>query len=90
MQVRSGEDADRVAGDPGGDVLDGLAVEDLVGVAGDVAQVRGEHGARRRPQGVVGRQRLLVEDVEAGTADGAVVQGVEQRLLRRRSVRGWC
>src|SRR4051812_34391791 len=30
---------DRLAGDPGGDVLDGLAVEDLVGAAGDVAEV---------------------------------------------------
>ena len=55
----------------GGDVLDRLAVEDLVGAAGDVAEVRGQDGARQRPDRVVGRQRFLVVDVEAGAGDAA-------------------
>ena len=71
----------RLAGQQRSDVLDGLAVEDRVGVAGDVAQVRGEDRARRRPQRVVVRQRLLVEDVEPGAGDAAAVQRVEEGLL---------
>src|SRR4051794_17758783 len=58
---------DRRADQPGGDVVDGVAVEDLVGLLGDIAEVRGEDGAAHLAQRMVLGQRLLVEDVEAGS-----------------------
>src|SRR3954469_12486376 len=76
-----GDDPDRGAGEEGGNVLDGLAVEDLVGATGDVAQVRGEDGAAQLPQGVVRRQRLLVVDVDAGPGDPVVPEHVDERGL---------
>src|SRR5699024_376589 len=56
----SAEHPDRLPLRPGGDVLDRLGEEDPVGVLRDIAQVRGEHGARGRAQPVVDRQGLEV------------------------------
>src|SRR5687768_18465733 len=75
---RGRDDPHGLPTEEGGDVLDGVAVEDRVGVPGDVAEVRGEHGARRAAQGRVRGQRLAVVDVEAGAGDAPLVQRVEQ------------
>src|SRR3954454_18269647 len=81
MPVRSREDADRFAREEHGDVLDRLPVEDLVGLLGDVAEVRGEDGAPALPQRMVARQGLVVEDVEAGAGDGSFAQRMDQGVL---------
>src|SRR5579859_5720257 len=60
------------------DVLDGLAVEDLVGTAGDIADVGREHGVGEGPERVVGGQRLDVEDVEAGPGDPSLRQRLDE------------
>src|SRR6185437_14921879 len=76
-----GEHADGLAGQPGDDILDRVGVEDPVSVERDVADVRGEHRARRGAKRVVGRQRLHVEHVEAGAGDPAGAQRLDQRGL---------
>jgi PAP2 superfamily len=66
---------------PGGDLGGGLAVEGAVDAVGDVTDVRGgDHGVQR-PQWVVGRQRLGVEDVETGPGEPARPQSVDERFL---------
>jgi hypothetical protein len=81
---------DRLAGKERGDVLDGVAEEDLVGLLGDVADVRGEDGAPFAAERVVPRQRLGVEDVEPGAADRAFPQRLDQRPLVDERTAGWC
>src|SRR5215470_5067859 len=71
------------------DVLERLAKEDPVGLLGHVAQVRGDHRVRELAERVVERQRLLVEDVEAGAGDGPVPQGPDEgRLVDDGAPRG--
>jgi PAP2 superfamily len=66
---------------PGGDLGGGFAVEGAVDAVGDVTDVRGgDHGVQR-PQWVVGRQRLGVEDVETGPGQPARPQCVDERSL---------
>jgi PAP2 superfamily len=63
---RASKSAAAALAQPTGDLGRGLAVEDPVDLLGDVADVRrGDHGVQRS-QRVPGRQRLDVEDVEAG------------------------
>jgi hypothetical protein len=73
---------------PAGDLGGGLAIEDPVDLFGDVAHVRGGGDVVQRAQRMPGRQRLDVEDVEAGTGDAARAQGVDQsRLVHNRATR---
>jgi hypothetical protein len=53
--------------EPAGDLSGGLAVERPANLVGDIADAgRGHHGVER-PQWMPGRQRLGIEDVEAGS-----------------------
>nr|WP_082993396.1 phosphatase PAP2 family protein [Mycobacterium sp. 1245111.1] len=75
--------------EPAGDLGGGLAVEDPVDLFGDVAHVRGSGDVVQRAQRMPRRQRLGVEDVEAGTGDAPRAQSVDQsRLVDNRSARG--
>jgi len=74
---------------PAGDLGGGLAVEDPVDLFGDVAHVRGGGDVVQRAQRMPRRQRLGVEDVEAGTGDAPRAQRVDQsRLVDNRASRG--
>ena len=63
------------------DVLDDAGVVGRVVLPGDVADVRGEQRVGQRPQRVVGRQRLVVVDVERGAGDPLLAQRLDQRRL---------
>jgi hypothetical protein len=74
---------------PAGDLGSGLAVEDPVDLFGDVAHVRSGGDVVQRAQRMPRRQRLGVEDVEAGTGDAPRAQRVDQsRLVDNRASRG--
>jgi hypothetical protein len=66
---------------PAGDLGRGLTVEGAVDAVGDVTDVRGRYHGVQRAQRVPGRQRLGVEDVEAGPGEPARPQGVDQSWL---------
>jgi hypothetical protein len=74
---------------PAGDLGSGLAVEDPVDLVGDVAHVRGGGDVVQRAQRMPRRQRLGVEDVEAGAGDTPRAQSIDQsRLVDNRAARG--
>ena len=74
---------------PAGDLARGFAVENAVDLFGDVAHVRGGDDGVQRAQRMPGRQRLGVEDVEAGTGDTPRAESVDQRgLVDNRATRG--
>lgn len=75
--------------EPAGDFGSGLAVEHPVDLFGDIADVRRSDNGVQRPEGVGGRQRLGVEDVETGTGNAPRPQRVdERRLVDDRAARG--
>jgi hypothetical protein len=67
--------------EPAGDLGGGLTVEGAVNALGDVADVRRGDYVVQRAQRVPGRQRLGVEDVEAGSAESLRPQSVDERGL---------
>src|SRR6478736_5573464 len=69
------------AGKPGGEVLEGAAIELPVAFLGDVAQVVRKHSVRRGEERVPGLQGFLVEDVQGGAADPPLVQCPDERVL---------
>jgi PAP2 superfamily len=66
---------------PPGDLGRGLTVEGAVDAVGDVTDMRGGHHGIQRAQRVPGRQRLGVEDVEAGPGEPVRPQGVDESCL---------
>jgi hypothetical protein len=66
---------------PAGDLGGGLTVEDAVNAVGDITDVRGRDHGVQRAQRVLGRQRLGVEDVEAGPGQAVRPQGVDESFL---------
>jgi hypothetical protein len=73
---------------PAGDVGGRLTVEGAVDAVGDVADVRRGDNGVQRSQRVVGRQRLGVEDVEAGSGDASRPHRIdESRLVDDRTAR---
>ena len=69
------------AAEPAGDLAGGLTVEGAVDALGDVADVRRGDDVVQRAQRVPGRQRLGVEDVEAGAGESLRPQSVDERGL---------
>ena len=69
--------------------LDALHVVEGVAQAGDVAllrragHVRGQHDIIQAEERVVGRWRLLVEDIEAGAGDDLVLQRLYERIVNQ-------
>lgn len=75
--------------EPTGDLGGGLAIEGPIDAVGDVADVRGGYHVVQRAQGMFGRQRLGVEDVEACPREPVGAQRVDQsRLVDDRPARG--
>ncbi|MGB6208128.1 MAG: phosphatase PAP2 family protein [Mycobacterium sp.] len=66
---------------PAGDLRGGLTVEGAVDAVGGVTDVRGSDHAVQRAQRVPDRQRLGVEDVEAGPGEPARPQCVDESWL---------
>jgi hypothetical protein len=67
--------------EPAADLAGGLSVEGAVDPVRNVADVRrGDHGVQRA-QRVPGRQRLGVEDVEAGSGESLRLQSFDERRL---------
>jgi hypothetical protein len=74
---------------PARDLGGGLAVEHPIDLLGDIADVRGGDHAVQRSQWMPSRQRLGVEDIEAGAGDATRPQRVdESRLVDNRAARG--
>ncbi|KPY50464.1 hypothetical protein ALO56_05267 [Pseudomonas viridiflava] len=76
---RSGEHPDRRPRVPGLDVLDHQAIEGLVIVLGNVADMRRRQHVAQRAERVVFRERLGIEHVQSGSGDSALLQGFDQR-----------
>ena len=68
------DDADRLSGEKGGDVLDHLPVSGAIAIGRDIAEVRRDLGPRQGAEGMVERQRLGIEDVEPGARDPLLAQ----------------
>jgi PAP2 superfamily len=66
---RASKSAAAVLVQPTGDLGRGLAVEDPIDLLGDIADVRRGDDVVQRSQRVPGRQRLDLEDVEAGAGN---------------------
>jgi PAP2 superfamily len=66
---------------PAGDLAGRLAVEGAVDPLGDVTDMRGGDHRVQRAQWMPGRQRLGVEDVEAGPGKPARAHGVDESHL---------
>src|ERR1700704_3581423 len=76
-----GDRLDRLAVGEGADIGDDVRIIDLVVLDADVAEMRGEHHVVELAERMIDRQRLDVEDVEAGAGEAAGGQGRDQRLL---------
>src|SRR6476659_6456093 len=55
-------------------VVDGVLIEALVQAARNVADVRRRQQVRQAPKGMIGRERLLVKDVNGRARDRAASQ----------------
>ena len=86
----AGQDVARPAVEEGLHQIDRIAIEDPVGLARHVADVRRQQEVRRAPQRVILRQRLLVVDVERGARDLALLEGLRSGPPDRRSGRARC
>jgi hypothetical protein len=75
---------ERIATQECEDVLQRLGMEELVCLSRDVAEVRRDDRARVPSERVLERQRLLVEDVEAGGKELAVPFRTSERTEQRR------
>ena len=67
------------------DVLDDVGEIFAVVLLADIAEMRRDHDIVELAVGMIERQRLDLEHVEAGAGDFLVLQGREQRRLDRRS-----
>src|ERR1700722_7985640 len=68
----------RLAVDPFGYVVDGVLIEALVQAARNVADVRRRRQVRQAPKGMIGRERLLVKDVNGRPRDLAPSQRLKE------------
>src|SRR5690349_1296679 len=81
--------ADRLAGHPRFEILEAIAVEVLVDISADVAEVWHQHDVVHAAQRMIRRQRLAVVDVEPGAGDAALPERIEQGgLVDDRAARG--
>jgi len=86
---RASRSAAAAVAQPAGDLVGGLAIEDPVGLIGDVADVWGGDHAVQRPQWMRSGKWLGVEDIEPGAGDPPGPQRVdESRLVDNRAARG--
>jgi hypothetical protein len=68
-------------GQPAADLGGGLTIERPVDAVGDIADVGGGNHGVQRPQRMPRRQRLGIEDVEAGSGEPARPQGLDESSL---------
>src|SRR3981189_2868786 len=74
----SGEPSRRVALPPAGDALDHLGVVAAENLLGGVTEMRRDHHIVELAEGVVDRQRLAREHVDAGAPDLLLLQDVQE------------
>src|SRR3546814_10030172 len=84
------DDVARGAGEEGGDVLGGLAVEHGVVLARHIADVRRRDDVVEAAQRMVPGQRLVVKNIERGAADRSEEHTSELQSLMRISYAVFC
>src|SRR5215831_15687388 len=72
---------DRLAVEPGADVLDGVGEILPVILLADIAEMRRDHDIAHLAERMIERQRLDVEHIDAGAGNSPVLQRRDQRPL---------